>query len=283
MRIGLMKMRVNGVSEMKCKKKKICNICEATFKMEIGCNLEKRCPACRLLRLQHSKKGDYFFNEKKELRKVLNNGECRNKLLDESPIKEILYEFLKQEDGFYTDETIWKEELREQIFDMLKCLNDKEQFIIKARFGFIDRFGDDCIGDISKELGITRERVRQIEGSAIRKLKRTSVSEELYKYLSEKLTMKLIEWHSNGTIVKVFDGFNGIKEAQDFLDREHPRHKLKKIKDKSKTNDIFFPDKNITATILASSDIEQFNHGGIRFFLASYSKKITKNTIISFR
>ena len=37
---------------MKCPHKQICNICEASFKMEHGCNLEKRCPACRFLGLQ---------------------------------------------------------------------------------------------------------------------------------------------------------------------------------------------------------------------------------------
>lgn len=41
-----------------CNKIQTCNICEATFKMELGCNLEKRCPACRFLKL--SKKKDKY-------------------------------------------------------------------------------------------------------------------------------------------------------------------------------------------------------------------------------
>ena len=40
---------------MKCNKK-VCNVCEGTFKPERGCTLEKRCPACRFLKLQ--KNGD---------------------------------------------------------------------------------------------------------------------------------------------------------------------------------------------------------------------------------
>lgn len=53
---------------------------------------------------------------------------------------------------------------------MKKCLNDREQLVIRARFGLDDGHYR-TLEDVGQMLGITRERVRQIELRAIRKLR----------------------------------------------------------------------------------------------------------------
>lgn len=47
------------------------------------------------------------------------------------------------------------------------------------------RYGDYTLEEIAQKLGITRERVRQIERAALKKMKHPSVSRKLREYLSE--------------------------------------------------------------------------------------------------
>ncbi len=66
---------------------------------------------------------------------------------------------------------ILKEDLKGQISNILDELNDREKAVVKMRFGLLDDESDRTLEEIGKELNITRERVRQIESSAIKKLK----------------------------------------------------------------------------------------------------------------
>jgi RNA polymerase primary sigma factor/RNA polymerase nonessential primary-like sigma factor len=59
---------------------------------------------------------------------------------------------------------------REEILDWLKTLKDNEQEVIRLRFG-LDGGEPQTLEEIGKIFGLTRERVRQIESSALSKLR----------------------------------------------------------------------------------------------------------------
>ena len=64
-----------------------------------------------------------------------------------------------------------RQELRELVNAALTPLNEREQRVLRLRFGIEDGI-DHTLEGIGKILGLTRERIRQIEGSALRKLRR---------------------------------------------------------------------------------------------------------------
>lgn len=82
-------------------------------------------------------------------------------------------------------EQVLKEDLRNQIEDVLSQLNERERAVIKMRFGLLDDESDRTLEEIGKELNVTRERVRQIESSAIKKLKHPRVGRNLKKYMED--------------------------------------------------------------------------------------------------
>ena len=64
---------------------------------------------------------------------------------------------------------------------MDKVLDQREQVVIKKRFG-IDGYQRKTLEEIGQELNVSRERIRQIESKAIRKIKRSSMSDKLKPY-----------------------------------------------------------------------------------------------------
>ncbi|MFV0480763.1 MAG: RNA polymerase sigma factor RpoD [Campylobacteraceae bacterium] len=80
-------------------------------------------------------------------------------------------------------EHILKNDLKEQIDDVLEQLNEREKAVIRMRFGLLEDESDRTLEEIGKELNVTRERVRQIESSAIKKLKHPKVGRKLKNYI----------------------------------------------------------------------------------------------------
>ncbi|RXJ68224.1 RNA polymerase sigma factor RpoD [Halarcobacter ebronensis] len=78
---------------------------------------------------------------------------------------------------------IMKEDLQGQIDQILAQLNEREQAVVRMRFGLMDDASDRTLEEIGKELSVTRERVRQIESSAIKKLKHPKVGKNLKNYV----------------------------------------------------------------------------------------------------
>ena len=80
-------------------------------------------------------------------------------------------------------DNIMKEDLQNQIDQILGQLNEREQAVIRMRFGLMEDASDRTLEEIGKELSVTRERVRQIESSAIKKLKHPKVGKNLKNYV----------------------------------------------------------------------------------------------------
>lgn len=92
-------------------------------------------------------------------------------------------DFVEDKSSVSPIEQILKSDLKEQIDDILEQLNDRERTVIRMRFGLLDDESDRTLEEIGKELNITRERVRQIESSAIKKLKHPKVGRKLKNYI----------------------------------------------------------------------------------------------------
>jgi RNA polymerase primary sigma factor len=75
-----------------------------------------------------------------------------------------------------------KQLLREQVRNVLQFLSDRERQVLEMRFGLKDG-KDHTLEEVGREFGVTRERIRQIEAKALRKLRHPSRSKPLRDYL----------------------------------------------------------------------------------------------------
>jgi len=73
--------------------------------------------------------------------------------------------------------------LREQLGDVLKTLTPREEKVLRLRFGLEDG-RTRTLEEVGKEFNVTRERIRQIEAKALRKLRHPSRSKKLRDFLS---------------------------------------------------------------------------------------------------
>lgn len=94
-------------------------------------------------------------------------------------------DFIEDKTSLSPSDAILKDDLRSQIEGVLEQLNEREKAVIKMRFGIMDDESDRTLEEIGKELSVTRERVRQIESSAIKKLKHPKVGRKLKNYIEE--------------------------------------------------------------------------------------------------
>ncbi|MEO1938920.1 MAG: RNA polymerase sigma factor RpoD [Sulfurimonas sp.] len=94
-------------------------------------------------------------------------------------------DFIEDKTSLSPSDAILKDDLRTQIEQVLEQLNEREKAVIKLRFGIMDDESDRTLEEIGKELSVTRERVRQIESSAIKKLKHPKVGRRLKNYIEE--------------------------------------------------------------------------------------------------
>lgn len=75
--------------------------------------------------------------------------------------------------------------LREQLDDVLEQLTDREENVLKLRFGLSEEHNNEVktLEEVGRVFGVTRERIRQIEAKALRKLKHPSRSKQLRDFL----------------------------------------------------------------------------------------------------
>ncbi len=94
----------------------------------------------------------------------------------------LLGSFVPDEDGATPEESASTQLLKEQIQTILSSLSDREQKIIKMRFG-LDNGKSHTLEEVGKEFAVTRERIRQIEAKALAKLRKHKDSKKLHEYL----------------------------------------------------------------------------------------------------
>jgi RNA polymerase primary sigma factor len=69
------------------------------------------------------------------------------------------------------EEEVAERQTSAEVREALRSLSERERMVLVLRFGLLDG-RERTLAEVSKELGVTRERVRQIEGKALRKLRR---------------------------------------------------------------------------------------------------------------
>lgn len=94
-------------------------------------------------------------------------------------------DFVEDKNAINPMEYMLKEDLKGQIDLVLDQLNEREKSVIRMRYGLLEDESDRTLEEIGKELNVTRERVRQIESSAIKKLKQPKVGRQLRNYIEE--------------------------------------------------------------------------------------------------
>jgi len=94
-------------------------------------------------------------------------------------------DFIEDKSSLSPTDAVMNDDLNRQIDEVLEQLNEREQAVIRMRFGLLDDKSDRTLEEIGKELNVTRERVRQIESSAIKKLKHPKVGRKLKNYIEE--------------------------------------------------------------------------------------------------
>jgi RNA polymerase primary sigma factor len=94
-----------------------------------------------------------------------------------------LGDFIEDDEALEPMDAAAREMLREQVQNALGALSERERQVIELRFGLIDG-KDHTLEEVSRYFNVTRERIRQIEAKALRKLRHPTRSRHLREYLS---------------------------------------------------------------------------------------------------
>ena len=94
----------------------------------------------------------------------------------------VLGDFIEDEDTISPEESASNQLLKEQVKDLLGTLSEREQKIVRMRFG-LDSGKSHTLEEVGQEFAVTRERIRQIEAKALAKLRKHKDAKKLYEYL----------------------------------------------------------------------------------------------------
>jgi RNA polymerase primary sigma factor len=94
----------------------------------------------------------------------------------------VLADFIEDEDTVSPEESATSQLLKEQVKDMLGALTEREQKILKLRFGLEDGKSH-TLEEVGQEFSVTRERIRQIEAKALAKLRKHRDAKKLHDYI----------------------------------------------------------------------------------------------------
>lgn len=94
-----------------------------------------------------------------------------------------LGDFIEDDEALEPMDAAAREMLREQVQNALAVLSERERQVLELRFGLTDG-KDHTLEEVSRYFNVTRERIRQIEAKALRKLRHPTRSRNLKEYLS---------------------------------------------------------------------------------------------------
>ena len=94
----------------------------------------------------------------------------------------VLGDFIEDEDAASPEDSAANQLLKEQVQSILDVLTEREQKILKMRFG-LDNGKSHTLEEVGQEFSVTRERIRQIEAKALAKLRKHKDAKKLYEYL----------------------------------------------------------------------------------------------------
>ncbi len=95
-----------------------------------------------------------------------------------------LGDFVKDPNSMTPEEYATNEILKEEIREVLSTLQEREQEVLELRFGLIDGTSH-TLEEVGKKFNVTRERIRQIEAKALRKLRHPSRAKKLKDFLND--------------------------------------------------------------------------------------------------
>lgn len=101
-------------------------------------------------------------------------------------------DFIESDNEFSPSDTVANNDLKERVREVLKTLTPREEKVLKMRFG-IDVASEHTLEEVGKDFSVTRERIRQIEVKALRKLRHPSRSKKLRAFFEKEFDAELID------------------------------------------------------------------------------------------
>ena len=95
---------------------------------------------------------------------------------------QVLHDFIEDEMAPTPTQSAYRHLLGEKIEELLATLSPREARILRLRFGLLNGHSH-TLEEVGQKFGLTRERIRQIEGKALRRLRHPRRSRELRGYL----------------------------------------------------------------------------------------------------
>jgi RNA polymerase primary sigma factor len=99
-----------------------------------------------------------------------------------------LKDFIEDENEYTPMDAVVNDDLKEKVREILKSLTPREEKVLKMRFG-IDVASEHTLEEVGKDFSVTRERIRQIEVKALRKLRHPSRSKRLQSFFDKEYDM----------------------------------------------------------------------------------------------
>jgi RNA polymerase primary sigma factor len=103
-------------------------------------------------------------------------------------------DFIESDTDVSPSEAVASSDLKKRVREMLKTLSPREEKVIKMRFG-IDVASEHTLEEVGKDFSVTRERIRQIEVKALRKLRHPSRSKKLRAFFEGEEIMQEDDHH----------------------------------------------------------------------------------------